>query len=121
MICKTILYCGQPGTIACDANCSKAWGINSRPSEQLSENPDDYAYLSDSELKDAPALPGTSEGSDMKPQRPEDRLNRWCARECERCSLIAPWDGVWDASILKDFSERVYNIPSSAPGAGGEG
>lgn len=46
-------------------------------------------YQSDAEFEVAPIDPGTYEGSDSKPQSPQERLNRWCARECERSVLAS--------------------------------
>lgn len=113
MIEKKIVYCGQKAKIACDGKCEKAWGINSRPIVQLDEdNEDDYAYLSDDELGLAPINPGTYEGGHAKPVKYYDRMNKWCCRECERCSMSKPNE--FDKPIvLKDFSKRVYNIPRS--------
>ena len=47
---KIIQYFDQPCKVACDEKCEKAWGINNRPRVQLSDDPDDYAFLSDDEL-----------------------------------------------------------------------
>jgi hypothetical protein len=108
MILKRITYFGQPAAVGCDAKCNKAWGINSRPKVQLSDDEDDYEWLADGELGDAPADPGTSEGGDTKPAFPEPLLNKWCVRECERCAMTPP-----DGSLvtLRDFSERIKNKP----------
>lgn len=111
MLKKEIVYCGQKAVSACDGNCQKAWGMNNRPTIQLDENDiDDYAYLSDDELGIAPINPGTYEGADFeaKPKENEEKLNLWCARECERHYLSGP--GQFDEPIkLPDFSKRVYN------------
>ena len=107
---KAIIYFGQPCALACDGNCGKAWGINNRPRVQLSTDPDDYAFLADGELGDAPTDPGTYEGRDGKPQG-RDYLNKWCARECERSAIADQWQLV----ELRDFSRRLYNLPSSEP------
>jgi hypothetical protein len=85
IITKQVVAFGHTIVIGCDAQCSKAWGINSRPKVQLSEDEDDYAFLADGELGEAPEDPGTYEGDHAKPRLPEDRLNKWCFRECERC------------------------------------
>lgn len=107
---KEITYCGQRVTLACDGNCRKAWGINNRPMECLSENPDDYALHTDQETGEAPRDPGTYEGGQGKPN-PADpnatKMNKWCARECER-SVMVP---VGKEIILPDFSKRQHNIP----------
>ncbi len=66
---------------------------------------DDYVFLSDEELGRAPVNPGTYEGNDCKPKSTKDRLNKWCARECERSKLI-------EANTefnLCNFSTRIYN------------
>lgn len=84
---KIIQYCGQPAKINCDRRCNKAWGINSRPKAQLSDDPDDYEFLADSELGEAPVDPGTYEGGQAKPLSPVLFPNRWCIRECERCAI----------------------------------
>ena len=106
MIAKSGTYFGHPIILICDAKCHKAWGINNRPEVQLSDDEDDYAYLSDSELGDAPADPGTYEGEDGKPTSPAERLNKWCARECERSRMVDPNQEF----ELPDFSKRQYNI-----------
>jgi hypothetical protein len=105
----TIQYFRQPVIVLCDEKCNKAWGINSRPKEQLSENEDDYAFLSDSELGEAPEDPGTYEGGQGKPSSSKYFPNKWCVRECERCGRFYA-----DEEIIKpDFSKRVYNIKTS--------
>lgn len=101
-------------TLACDGNCTKAWGINRRPFEKLSENPDDVAYLADHELGEAPSDPGTYEGGYGKPS-PDggpNRQNKWCYRECERSDV---WEVDEKDRRLPNFSERLYNIPASRP------
>lgn len=107
MIKKEIIYFGNKTILACDGRCKKAWGINNRPREQLNEdNIDDYCFLSDDELGVAPEDPGIYEGGYAKPKNEEERLNKWCARECERSYL-----GCIDQPIeLPDFSKRLYNI-----------
>lgn len=109
MLEKQIVYCNQKAKIACDGKCEKAWGINSRPRVQITNDDDDYAFLSDEELGIAPEFPGTYEGNDRKPLPNEEKLNKWCCRECERCKMSMP--GKYDQPlILKNFNERVYNI-----------
>jgi len=61
-VIKIIQYLGQPCKVACDEKCTKAWGINRRPFELVSEAPWDIVWLSDNELGDAPDDPGTYEG-----------------------------------------------------------
>lgn len=86
MYFRHIIFSG-PATVWCDGRCHKAWGINCRPRTQHSDDPDDYTYLSDSELGTAPDDPGTYEGGHAKPSGVSEGHNKWCARECER-SLI---------------------------------
>ena len=112
MLIRACLYFEHPVAVVCDAKCNKAWGITGRPREQLSEDVDDFAYLSDVELGDAPRDPGTWEGGHGKPVRPEDRMNKWCVRECERSSMYPPAPGDrFDELVLKDFSKRRFNMP----------
>jgi hypothetical protein len=108
ILVKPILFCGTQVVLACDGLCEKAWGINNRPQVQLSDDPDDFEYLADDELGEAPHNPGTYEGRDGKPEDYDDpeRQNRWCARECERHRLVQV--GVVN---LPDFTKRVRNIP----------
>jgi hypothetical protein len=106
MMEQQITYFGQQVTVACDEKCNKAWGINKRPQNQLSDDPDDYEYLSDDELGEAPVHPGTWEGSDKKPVNKAGIPNRWCVRECERCGKFE----VGESITLKDFSQRIRNI-----------
>jgi hypothetical protein len=111
VIHRHILAHGEPLVIACDAQCEKAWGINTRPRVNLSSDEDDYAFLADGELFKAPINPGTYEGGHGKPQLMEERLNKWCFRECERCAEGPTLNAV----TLPDFSGRVYNIPQTTP------
>lgn len=98
---KTITYFGKSVRFSCDEKCSKAWGINSRPRIQLSDDIDDYAFLADDEVGEAPMNPGTYDGFDTKPVSPELFPNKWCLRECERCQR--------EFEIV-DFTKRFYNI-----------
>lgn len=111
MISKQITYFGQSAVIACDALCSKAWGINNRPQAQLSDNEDDYEYLADGELGVAPIDPGTYEGGHAKPAGGDGPLNKWCCRECERCVMVKPNEVI----VLPDFSRRRKNIGETLP------
>lgn len=103
--------------LACDGRCDKAWGINGRPKLYFPKegegqpralkkgkeprDVDDYVYVKDSELGTAPgpgATVGLSEGGHMKPSASPlgegegERMNKWCARECERSG----WNGARD-------------------------
>jgi len=108
MLKQDILFCGFELVLVCDGRCEKAWGINNRPQNQLDpDNEDDYEYLADNELGEAPKDPGTYEGGHAKPRTPEQRMNKWCARECERSSTFKR-----DEEIkVKDFSVRMANYP----------
>jgi len=110
MLKKEITFFGQKAVVACDENCEKAWGTNQRPTIQLDEeNEDDWVWLNDNELGTAPTDPGTYEGGHAKPTTKEERMNKWCVRECERCFMSAP--GEYDKPIvLDDFSKRIYNM-----------
>lgn len=103
---KQILYSGKTVTVGCDEKCDKAWGLNGRPKMQLSDEEDDYAFLSDDELGVAPENPGTSEGGECKPVNQTEIPNKWCVRQCERCVFAE--NGKLN---LPDFSKRIYNQP----------
>jgi hypothetical protein len=107
MLKKEITFCGQAAVLCCDGNCKKAWGRNCRPKEQLSNDDDDWEFLSDDELGEAPSDPGTYEGGYGKPDNASMCLNKWCARECERSELLRPDEAI----VLKDFSKRIRNKP----------
>lgn len=135
---KQIIYFGQPAKINCDENCHKAWGNENRPriypeisterifgfdgssiypgtydDVDVEFNEDHYALLADHELPDAPSDPGTYEGNDAKPKKPEEYGNKWCVRECERCNISHPGESSLPLE-LKDFSQRRYNIPQKS-------
>jgi hypothetical protein len=102
---KQILWFGSHVTLACDGQCNKAWGISCRPKVEFDTNePDDYAFLADGELDDAPAQPGTWEGGHGKPEGPHE-MNKWCARECERSNIYEAGEPV----VLRDYSVRRFN------------
>lgn len=107
MLSKEIVFFGRKAILACDGKCNKAFGCNSRPTVQLNpDNEDDYCYLADGELEEAPIDPKTYEGGEGKPQTDEEKLNKWCARECERSEIFKPHEKI----KLPDFSVRNYNI-----------
>lgn len=108
---KFVSFAGAPMRVACDGVCSKAWGIDLRPSVQTGDGVtfDGVAWLADGELGEAPADPGTREGDQGKPTRVTDPavMNRWCVRQCERC-VGTPY-GAPDAPLtLRDFSQRAW-------------
>lgn len=104
---KQILWFDRHVTLACDGQCGKAWGINSRPKVEFDpDEPDDVAWLADSELGDAPEQPGTWEGGHGKPSGPHE-MNKWCARECERSGIFEQDEPI----SLSDYSVRYYNQP----------
>lgn len=107
---EIILFMGKNRQVACDEKCNKAWGINCRPSVLLSDNPDDFAYLSDDELSIAPPDPGTYEGGHAKPINQCEIPNKWCVRECERLVMCE----IHEEIVLKNFNERILNITPDA-------
>lgn len=107
MIVKEITVRCCTKVFVCDENCNKAWGIDKRPREQLSNDEDDVVFLADDELGDAPTDTGTYDGGHAKPVQKEERPNKWCLRTCERGAII---DGRIDKK-LSDFSQRHYNQP----------
>lgn len=132
---KDILYFGHECTLACDAKCWKAWGINNRPklyrtvygtfepltfeqseNEAICPNPDDSVHLADDELGNAPVDPGTYEGGQAKPYDDDERLNKWCARECERSVIVDRGKPI----VLPNYSQRQYNIAPHVRSASGE-
>ena len=103
-----ITYFAQRAKVCCDGNCRKAWGINNRPRVQLSDDPDDFEYLADDELGDAPVDPGTYEGMSAKPLSVAEFPNKWCVRECERCKMSSPGESSEPLKI-KTFDKRQKN------------
>lgn len=104
-----IRYCGQTAKVNCDGNCKKAWGSSTRPKIQISNNINDYAFLADNELGIAPVDPETYEGECSKPDSSNSFPNKWCVRECERCSISMP--GEFASPLeLKCFDKRVFNL-----------
>lgn len=119
-------YFWEPIVLACDGNCGKAWGGSNRPrlyrtvngtyeqvedsfDESVVPDGDDFCYLADDELGEAPADPGTYEGIpwEGKPAfAQDDKHNKWCARACERCEMESSLEDV----ELHDFTKRLYNI-----------
>lgn len=112
MIIKRIIFFDRSATHACDGKCNKAWGINSRPKVQLSDDVDDIAYLADDELGEAPESSGIREGGDDKPVEAKgpDDINKWCVRECERAWMSSPGQSNAEPD-LPDYSVRHYNKP----------
>ena len=105
-----VISFGQPMKVACDGNCQKAWGVSCRPKKQLSEDPDDYYYLFDGELDNAPTDPGTAEGGEIKPLSALYFPNKWCVRECERCYYSKLGEYRLPAR-LPNFFAHFYNQP----------
>ena len=116
MLQKKILYFGQECLLVCDGKCHKAWGINSRPKEYLSDNEDDYEWLADEELGIAPIDPGTYEGGHAKPTSDFERLNKWCARECERSNIL----DLGEIDYLPCFKKRFKNYDPNKENEKGE-
>jgi hypothetical protein len=109
MITKVVAAYGRMLTLTCDNNCEKAFGIRERPYIQLDGNVDNIAWLSDDEVGIAPIDPGTDEGGHRKPTCEKEKLNKWCFRQCERCSEFNQGEEV----IVKSFDKRVYNIDNN--------
>lgn len=107
---KLITFLGWEAKVGCDEKCHKAWGILNRPKILLSEDPDDYAYLSDDELEIAPVDLGTYEGGFAKPISKNEIPNKWCVRQCERCSISKINESHLPLKLV-DFSKRFYNQP----------
>lgn len=106
---KKVVYLNKPVIVSCDENCNKAWGIRLRPKETLSNDPSDYVYLSDGELGDAPVNPGTIIHGELKPLDNDQKLNKWCVKECERCIIVEEEEG--KEFSYPDFSKRIFNNP----------
>lgn len=105
-----IKFFGKTAKVNCDGQCQKAWGINNRPRIMLSDNENDYAYLPDHELMEAPSDPATYEGGCAKPNDSSEFPTKWCVRECERCAMSKPYEYEKPLAI-KRFDDLVYNIP----------
>jgi len=103
-----IQYFGKLAKVNCDGRCEKAWGINNRPRVQISDDVDDYAFLCDAELGQAPVDPGTYEGGVAKPPSAHEFPTKWCVRECERCNMSMPGESSHPLPI-HSFAERRYN------------
>jgi hypothetical protein len=104
---KKITYFGRPVWVACDVRCDKAWGRHTRPTTESELDPTEPAFLADDELGEAPDDPGTYEGGEGKPTSYGDSpfahlMNKWCVRECERCTMLEEFEQV----VAKSFSER---------------
>lgn len=107
----TIIYFGQSMKVACDEKCNKAWGINTRPKVAFDQNDeDDFAWLPDQELGEAPDDTGIYEGGQGKPISPAQIPNKWCVRECERCTR-SDLGEVDVKLVLPDFSKLRHNQP----------
>ena len=82
---KEITYFGERRVVMCDENCRKAWGWASRPQRRIDK--DWIMYLSDHDTGEAPRDPGTYEGGYGKPLSSAEFPNKWCVRQCERCTM----------------------------------
>lgn len=122
MLTKEITWFGSPALLACDGKCKNAWGINGgRPRVEFDpDEPDDYAYLPDHQVGEAPDDPGSYEGGHAKPTAygaawEQHRLNRWCARECERSEILEGNEMEDPSSHMPDYSRLHYNMPERHP------
>ena len=91
---KIITYFGQQAKVACDGNCKKAWGMNSRPLANGRTYEDEYDgeeldYAADDELGEAPDDPGTYEGSDAKPSNSSPNVGN--SSRVSVFSLVTPF------------------------------
>jgi hypothetical protein len=125
MLSKRILMFNQHEILACDGRCDKAWGINGRPRRELSDHPDDYVYIGDDDLGTAPSPDKTvvvSEGSHGKPsavaliEADSERMNKWCARQCERSKLFKPHQLLLESS-LPNLQHPLPNLELRRAGA----
>lgn len=114
---KEIVYHGERCVLVCDGRCDKAWGIQARPRYRFvsdDADPDDYVYLGDEHVGEAPP-PGkteiVSEGFEMKPSAvpltDPERLNKWCARQCERSTIVKLGEPI----VLPDMQNPEPNMP----------
>mgnify|MGYP003532947149 CR=1 FL=1 len=110
MIRKQVRFFGEQVVIACDGRCDKAWGINERPRVLLSGKDDDNIFVPDDALGIA-GPPGTWEGGDGRPSSVPltdgERMNKWCARECERGGIYKLTEEI----ALRDLGNPRANIP----------
>ena len=97
MLFRRILYYGKSRLLFCDARCDEAYGRHWPINKEKSWP--------------APEDPGTYEGVDGKPRELGARLNRWCARECERSHFAEVGEGIaaWLSPDEKD--PAIQNIP----------
>jgi len=107
---KIILIFGERTKVACDEKCNKAFGKDTRPKVQLDGNDtDDYAWLADWELDEAPVNPGTRQSGQSKPVNKAEIPNAWCVGQCERC--VKETRKFESHLQLIDFDQRVYSKP----------
>lgn len=106
MLKKEINAYGFKCLLACDGKCEKAYGWNNRPYIKLSDDEDDKQWLSDNEVDNAPMNTGVYEDGHGKPQNDEEKLNKWCFRECERSETFKLSEEI----SLLDWSKRINNI-----------
>jgi hypothetical protein len=117
LIQREIQYFGSRCLLACDGRCDKAFGINGRPRHMFVPEdiePDDYVYLGDDHVGVAPDPGKTatiSEGDEMKPSAvphsDASLLNKWCARECERSTIVK----VGEPVELPNMQDPEPNMP----------
>ena len=116
MLLKAVLYFGKPAALVCDGRCEKAWGLSDRPRLQHSDEDDDYTFLGDNEISGyAPTNGYDYEGGDTKPTDYADtnRQNKWCARQCERCSVLG-WNGQ-GVVLEKSLIDMKNPTPNMSP------
>jgi hypothetical protein len=107
VLTKEIVFFGKACILACDQQCEKAFGWQERPKISLDPNDEeDVVWLSDSEVGMAPIDTGWYEGGCAKPTCEAEKLNKWCARSCERSTIVE----IGEEIHLENWAERVYNI-----------
>lgn len=114
---STILYC-------CDGKCSKAWGISSRPTKQLSIVVDDIFFIGDVELQidaDYPISFENGYGRLSEGYADVAGHNAWCIRQCERIESTVVIDLVKKSADrlrllmytkINELKRGWYNIPT---------
>ena len=85
---RSMMFLGEIHIVACDGRCDKAWGVDDRPTNRLGSDHNDFEWLADGELGQAPIDPGSlsSDNGVRKPLlvRGPDDVNEWCVDRCER-------------------------------------
>ncbi len=86
LIIKRITYFGKDTLLICDGDCHHAYGCNGGRFRGNDEGHTDE-YMS-ANFGKSPKDPGTYEGVERKGKPINRRMNKWCARECERSTIV---------------------------------